>query len=225
LQTPSYRFDVGSDMIRNRASLLGAFAEYGTRTRSGPFARLALAYQQGDASVKRSYLTGSGVDWSNGDTTVAQRAVSTQAGYVFAVKNIAIMPYLGIDYLRTKLNGYAETSGQFPIRFNARTDENVYGTVGLSGHLHVARQTMVSAGIKHVQRLSRSSDPVSANVPGIDPLSVSAASTRQWSELRIGGRFATPVKGSSVDVGYRRRFASSAAVAEDIGSVFYTMGF
>ncbi|MCG1040671.1 autotransporter domain-containing protein [Mycetohabitans sp. B7] len=224
-QAPSYRFDVGNDTMRNRASLFGLFAEYGTHTRPGVFARVALGYQQGDLSINRSYLTASGVDRSNGDTTVAQRAVSTQGGYVFAVRNASIMPYLGIDYLRTKLGDYTETSGQFPVRFNARTDENVYGTVGLSGHLRFTDQTVISAGVKHVQRLSRSNDPVSASVPGFDPFVVGAQSTRQWSEISVGGRFATPVKASSLDIGYRRRFASSAAIAQDMGSVFFTMGF
>ncbi|WP_139337238.1 autotransporter domain-containing protein [Burkholderia sp. b13] len=224
-QAPSYRFDVGNDTMRNRASLFGLFAEYGTHTRPGVFARVALGYQQGDLSINRSYLTASGVDRSNGDTTVAQRAVSTQGGYVFAVRNASIMPYLGIDYLRTKLGDYTETSGQFPVRFNARTDENVYGTVGLSGHLRFTDQTVISAGVKHVQRLSRSNDPVSASVPGFDPFVVGAQSTRQWSEISVGGRFATPVKASSLDIGYRRRFASGAAIAQDMGSVFFTMGF
>ncbi len=224
-QAPSYRFDVSNDTMRNRASLFGLFAEYGTRTRPGVFARVALGYQQGDLSIDRSYLTASGVDRSNGDTTVAQRAVSTQGGYVFAVRNASIMPYLGIDYLRTKLGDYTETSGQFPVRFNARTDENVYGTVGLSGHLRFTDQTVISAGVKHVQRLSRSNDPVSASVPGFDPFVVGAQSTRQWSEFSVGGRFATPVKASSLDIGYRRRFASGAAIAQDMGSVFFTMGF
>ncbi|WP_237576271.1 autotransporter outer membrane beta-barrel domain-containing protein [Mycetohabitans sp. B8] len=224
-QAPSYRFDVGNDTMRNRAGLFGLFAEYGTRTRPGVFARVALGYQQGDLSINRSYLTASGVDRSNGDTTVAQRAVSTQGGYVFAVRNASIMPYLGIDYLRTRLGDYTETSGQFPVRFNARTDENVYGTVGLSGHLRFTDQTVISAGVKHVQRLSRSNDPVSASVPAFDPFVVGAQSTRQWSEFSIGGRFATPVKASSLDIGYRRRFASGAAIAQDMGSVFFTMGF
>ncbi|WP_286133155.1 autotransporter outer membrane beta-barrel domain-containing protein [Burkholderia sp. b13] len=142
---------------------------------------------------------------------------------MFAVRNASIMPYLGIDYLRTKLGDYTETSGQFPVRFNARTDENVYGTVGLSGHLRFTDQTVISAGVKHVQRLSRSNDPVSASVPGFDPFVVGAQSTRQWSEISVGGRFATPVKASSLDIGYRRRFASGAAIAQDMGSVFFTM--
>ncbi|MEJ2768729.1 autotransporter domain-containing protein [Mycetohabitans sp. B46] len=224
-QAPSYRFDVSNDTMRNRASLFGLFAEYGTRTRPGVFARVALGYQQGDLSIDRSYLTASGVDRSKGDTTVAQRAVSTQGGYVFTVRNASIMPYLGIDYLRTKLGDYTETSGQFPVRFSARTDGNVYGTVGLSSHLRFTDQTVISAGVKHVQRLSRSNDPVSASVPSFDPFVVGAESTRQWSEISVGGRFATPVKASSLDIGYRRRFASGAAVAQDMGSVFFTMGF
>ncbi|CBW76428.1 Hypothetical protein RBRH_03464 (plasmid) [Mycetohabitans rhizoxinica HKI 454] len=224
-QAPSYRFDVSNDTMRNRASLFGLFAEYGTRTRPGVFARVALGYQQGDLSIDRSYLTASGVDRSKGDTTVAQRAVSTQGGYVFAVRNASIMPYLGIDYLRTKLGDYTETSGQFPVRFSARTDGNVYGTVGLSSHLRFTDQTVISAGVKHVQRLSRSNDPVSASVSAFDPFVVGAESTRQWSEISVGGRFATPVKASSLDIGYRRRFASGAAVAQDMGSVFFTMGF
>jgi uncharacterized protein YhjY with autotransporter beta-barrel domain len=224
-QAPSYRFDVSNDTMRNRASLFGLFAEYGTRTRPGVFARVALGYQQGDLSIDRSYLTASGVDRSKGDTTVAQRAVSTQGGYVFAVRNASIMPYLGIDYLRTKLGDYTETSGQFPVRFSARTDGNVYGTVGLSSHLRFTDQTVISAGVKHVQRLSKSNDPVSASVSAFDPFVVGAESTRQWSEISVGGRFATPVKASSLDIGYRRRFASGAAVAQDMGSVFFTMGF
>ncbi|WXK35043.1 autotransporter domain-containing protein (plasmid) [Mycetohabitans rhizoxinica] len=224
-QAPSYRFDVSNDTMRNRASLFGLFAEYGTRTRPGVFARVALGYQQGDLSIDRSYLTASGVDRSKGDTTVAQRAVSTQGGYVFTVRNASIMPYLGIDYLRTKLGDYTETSGQFPVRFSARTDGNVYGTVGLSSHLRFTDQTVISAGVKHVQRLSKSNDPVSASVSAFDPFVVGAESTRQWSEISVGGRFATPVKASSLDIGYRRRFASGAAVAQDMGSVFFTMGF
>lgn len=224
-QGPSYKLEVGNDTVRSRADTFGAFVEYGNRLRQGVFARAAIAYQQGDATVNRSYLTGSGLDNSQGETAIGQRAVSTQVGYVFVVKNMAVMPYVGVDYLRTTIDGYTETTGQFPVRFNGRNEDNVYGTVGVNGHLNIAGKAIVSAGLKHVQRLNKNNDPVSGDVLGLGSFSINQDTTEHWNEVAVGVQFAGPAKASRVNIGYGHRFASGASVARDIASVSFTMGF
>ncbi|WP_432263122.1 autotransporter domain-containing protein [Cupriavidus sp. TMH.W2] len=225
-QGPYYKLNINSDSVKSNANTVGAFVEFGNRLRQGVFARAAIAYQQGDATINRTYLTGSGLESSKGDTGIGQRAASAQAGYVFvAGGNIAFMPYVGVDYLKTKIGGYTETTGQFPVRFNSRAENNIYGTVGVNGSINLGGKAIVTAGLKHVQRLTKHNDPVAGDVIGLGSFSIAQDTTERWNEAAIGIQFAGPVKATRVNIGYGHRFASGTSVARDIAAVSFTMGF
>ncbi|MGN7495954.1 autotransporter domain-containing protein [Pseudomonas lactis] len=225
-QGPSSELKINDDHVKGDTNTVGAFIEYGNRLRSGPFLRGAAAYSDGDATIDRSYLTGAGQSKSKGKADVKQKAVSAQAGYVFIVDgNSALMPYLGVDYLNTKLGSYTETSGPFPARFDSRTENNIYGTAGLNGSINLANKAIVTANLKHVERLNNSTDNLSGEVLGVSRFNLKQDTTDRWNEAGIGLQLAGPVKASRVGLTYSHRFASDKAVASDVATVSFSVGF
>lgn len=225
-QGPSSELKINDDHVKGDTNTVGAFIEYGNRLRSGPFLRGAAAYSDGDATVDRSYLTGAGQSKSKGKADVKQKAVSAQAGYVFIVDgNSALMPYLGVDYLNTKLGSYTETSGPFPARFDSRTENNIYGTAGLNGSINLANKAIVTANLKHVERLNNSTDNLSGEVLGVSRFNLKQDTTDRWNEAGIGLQLAGPVKASRIGLTYSHRFASDKAVASDVATVSFSVGF
>ncbi|PMV96493.1 MULTISPECIES: autotransporter domain-containing protein [unclassified Pseudomonas] len=225
-QGPSSSLKIHDDRVEGDTNTVGAFVEYGNRLKQGVFARGAVAISEGDATIKRSYLTGAGTSASKGKSDISQRAVSGQAGYVFIVKdNTAVMPYVGLDYLDTKLDGYTETSGPYPVQFDSRTQNNVYGTAGVTGSLNLGNKAILSANLKHVERLNNSNDDLSGEVLGVSTFDLKQDTTERWDEVGLGVQLAGPVKASRVGVSYGHRFNSDKAVASDVATVSFSVGF
>lgn len=225
-QGPSTSLKINDDRVEGDTNTVGAFVEYGNRLKQGVFARGAVAISEGDATIKRSYLTGAGTSASKGKSDISQRAVSGQAGYVFIVKdNTAVMPYVGLDYLDTKLDGYTETSGPYPVQFDSRTQNNVYGTAGVTGSLNLGNKAILAANLKHVERLNNSNDDLSGEVLGVSTFDLKQDSTERWDEVGLGVQLAGPVKASRVGVSYGHRFNSDKAVASDVATVSFSVGF
>lgn len=225
-QGPSTSLKINDDRVEGDTNTIGAFVEYGNRLRKGVFARGAVAVSEGDATIKRSYKTGAGDDESKGKSDVSQRAVSGQVGYVFILQdNIAVMPFLGVDYLNTKLDSYTETSGSFPARFDKRTEENIYGTAGLNASMNLANKAIVSANIKHVSRLNNSQDDLTGDVIGVSRFDMKQDTTERWNEVGVGLQVAGPFKASRVGVTYGHRFGSDKAVASDVATLSLSIGF
>ncbi|TCV51565.1 autotransporter domain-containing protein [Pseudomonas sp. 460] len=225
-QGPSSSLKIHDDRVEGDTNTVGAFVEYGNRLKQGVFARGAVAISDGDATIKRSYLTGAGTSASKGKSDISQRAVSGQAGYVFIVKdNTAVMPYVGLDYLDTKLDGYTETSGPYPVQFDSRTQNNVYGTAGVTGSLNLGNKAILSANLKHVERLNNSNDDLSGEVLGVSTFDLKQDTTERWDEVGLGVQLAGPVKASRVGVSYGHRFNSDKAVASDVATVSFSVGF
>lgn len=225
-QGPNSSLKINDDRVEGDTNTVGAFVEYGNRLKKGVFTRGAVAISEGDATIKRSYLTGAGTSASKGKSDISQRAVSGQAGYVFIVKdNAAVMPYVGLDYLDTKLEGYTETSGSYPVQFDSRKQNNVYGTVGVTGSLNLGNKAILSANLKHVERLNNSNDDLSGEVLGVSTFDLKQDTTERWDEVGLGVQMAGPLKASRVGVSYGHRFNSDKAVASDVATVSFSVGF
>ena len=225
-QGPSTSLKINDDRVKGDTNTIGAFVEYGNRLKKGVFARGAVAVSEGDATIKRSYLTGAGALESKGKADVSQRAVSGQAGYVFILNdNVAVLPYLGLDYLNTKLDSYTETSGPFPAHFDSRTEKNIYGTAGVSTSVNLGNKAIVSANIKHVERLNNQHDDLTGEVMGVSNFDLKQDTTERWNEVGVGMQMAGPFKASRVGVSYGHRFGSDKAVASDVATFSISVGF
>jgi probable HAF family extracellular repeat protein len=225
-QGPNTSLKINDDRVEGDTNTVGAFVEYGNRLKQGVFARGAVAAAEGDATIKRSYKTGAGSSSSKGKSDISQYAVSGQAGYVFIVKdNAAVMPFVGLDYLDTKLDGYTETSGPYPVQFDSRKQNDVYGTAGVTGSLNLGNKAILSANLKHVERLNNSSDDLSGEVLGVSTFDLKQDTTERWDEVGLGVQMAGPMKASRVGLSYGHRFNSDKAVASDVATVSFSVGF
>lgn len=223
---PNYHLTVNGDGVSDNANMYGLFVEYGNRLRRGVFARAAIAYQQGDATVGRSYPAGSGLGYSSGTSGIGQRAVSTEAGYVFIISNRgAVMPYLGVDYLRTGIDGYSEAGGQNAAKFSGASDNSVFGTLGINCSFNFNGHAILTAGFKHVQRLNSSSPMLTGTAADGTAFGSTLPVNERWNQASLNLQFEGPAPGSRIDLSYGHSFASSPGVARDVAGVSFTMGF
>lgn len=225
-QGPNYHLNVNGANVSSDDNTFGLFVEYGNRLRQGVFARAAIAYQQGNATIGRSYPVGSETGYSVGTAGIGQKEISTQAGYVFIVQNnVAIMPYAGIDYQHSSIDAYSETGGANPASFSGASQNNLFGTLGVNGSLNLGGRAIVTAGLKHIQRLNSASDPISANISGVGNVTAAAATNERWNEATLNLQFEGPARGSRINLQYGHTFGSSPGVPRDIASVSFAMGF
>lgn len=84
-----------------------------------------------DASTKRNYINGGGLDGSKGETNGMGYGVAVRAGYEFELTDkTAFMPYTELQWSHTKLNGYTETGGGFPATIGDQTGNSIVSRFG-----------------------------------------------------------------------------------------------
>ncbi|EKF59318.1 extracellular repeat-containing protein, HAF family [Agrobacterium albertimagni AOL15] len=74
----------------------------------------------GDLSMRRAYLNGTGTDISEGEADTRTLGFRARLDWLdsFEVQSVAFTPYASFTHLATKTDGYAETGGSFPARFD-----------------------------------------------------------------------------------------------------------
>lgn len=74
----------------------------------------------GDLSMRRAYLNGTGTDISEGEADTRTLGFRARLDWLdaFEVQSVAFTPYGSFTHLTTKTDGYAETGGSFPARFD-----------------------------------------------------------------------------------------------------------
>ena len=88
----------------------------------------------GDADMTRGYSNAGIIDHSKGKTDVNSWGVRARLewdrGVSFA--NTFVSPYVDASYGRARMDGYTETGGGFPVRFDARTDKSTELRLGFN---------------------------------------------------------------------------------------------
>ncbi len=142
--------------------------------------------------IKRGYLNGNDVTSSTGNTTANGYGVTARVGYAFAnvLPKTQLTPFVSYTFSSFHLNGYTETDGPFPARFDGYTANAQTSRLGADARFTFAPGKWLWGTLAWAHRLdgAKGTD-ISGTVIGLFNMTATGASTAQdWTEVTGGAR-------------------------------------
>ncbi len=124
---------------------------------------------RGDAQVKRGYLNAGLVDQSRGNPDNRTWGLRARLDWeqAFNVAGASVSPYGDLSYIRSRLDGYTETGGGFPARFDARTEKATELRLGFNAEKPLVNDLAFVGLLEGVHRFERSGARVSGEIIGL----------------------------------------------------------
>lgn len=105
-----------------------------------------------DADIRRSYTNGGSLTTSQGDTNVRAGIVRLRADWQNALTlgSTTVNPFVSLAVGRTVVDGYTETFGSFPARFDAQTLVTGEGRLGILARTALGATTTLGGSLELV---------------------------------------------------------------------------
>ncbi|MEN3931733.1 autotransporter domain-containing protein [Microvirga sp. W0021] len=143
-----------------------------------------------DIDISRSYMNGSRASVLSKDSTDGQSwGALGRVGWSFAMLDKTwLTPYAEIEWTRSKVGGYQEEGGPFPIAFKNQTARELISRLGLEVRHQFSDSFEMFARAAWAHRLSGHADILKGIM--IDTYDVSSGNIRlskkDWAELAVG---------------------------------------
>lgn len=149
------------------------------------WATLGIFYHWSDAEIKRGYMNARAPDVSSGKTKaripglrIRLDAEAQQLGY------LELSPYIELTTLHMRVNGYKESAGSFPVRFNKRKENSTQGRLGLHNKLPLKQNWYLTSQAEGVHVFQKKRSNMTGEVIGICPFDIPGQKLRNTSWLR-----------------------------------------
>lgn len=139
------------------------------------------------ADLRRAYGNGAGVDFSTGATRVQTALLRAKLEWrdALTLGTTGFSPWGAVTVGTTHVDGFAETGGGFPARFDAQDHVSVETRLGVTATTALGGSTVLKTGLEAVHRFDGQGGGVSGSVPGAFAFTLPAAGHGQtW--LRAG---------------------------------------
>lgn len=146
-------------------------------------------YNAGDADIQRGYLNAGTPVLSVGNPGVQTAGGRLRLDWYRAleVKAFALTPYTSVSYFRSRVDGYTETGGGFPVRWNERTEETTEARVGVDAVYALSEGTRLLGRLEAVHRLEGHSNRASGTILGLGNFEFAGMNyQRDWWRAGIG---------------------------------------
>ena len=156
----------------------------------GLYATVGTFYQSGEVDIDRAYLVSGAVEESSASPDSRTWGLRARLDWenAFAYKSARFSPYADIWHSRAKLDGYTETGGGFPARFDSREDNITELRAGLNLALPTSAPAVeFVANIEGVHRFTSSADSTTGEIIGIGSFDLDGQDFRQnWLKGGVG---------------------------------------
>lgn len=215
---------------KTTGNMYGGFIGYGQLDGTGLQAHLSLAVANGDAGIKRAYMAGAVADVSQGTADYTQRGLDFSIGYgKYAGNNWLVTPYVGIVSTKTSFDGYTETGGSFPARFDSGSTRNTYGQFGIKGKMTCSSTIKLVADISRMQHLSGDDPVLSGQLVDAFAFNQPLAQTKSYNRYYLGMNITTSsAQGknpSDISLGYTKFTGANFGSSNDVFSIKAQFGF
>ncbi len=143
----------------------------------------------GDADIRRGYLNAGVSDVSMAQPNVQTWALRAHLEWDRALQwgGAALSPYTALSYARTRLDGYTETGGGFPARFDARSEGNTELRLGMNGVKPLSGGARLTGIVEGVHRFEKTGTTTSGQVVGLFGFNLPGEQFRQnWVRAGAG---------------------------------------
>ncbi len=143
----------------------------------------------GELSMHRAYLNGTGTDVSKGEADITTTGFRARLDWLnaFAVKNATFTPNASLTHLTTKVDGYSETGGSFPARFDEVEGSSNTVRLGLDGRLDLTTTVSLIGRAEIAHRFEDQAPGTSGEIIGFSSFDLPGAPIEQnWLRGGIG---------------------------------------
>ncbi|SIP95419.1 Autotransporter beta-domain-containing protein [Rhizobium sp. RU35A] len=194
------RFSVGGTYSNQDLDAGGSVRQRGyylspeVSTHLGSDVYLTLGGYLGRSSIDtaRGYLNGSSQDYSNGSTHADTWGAKIRFDWLNAANIGAtdITPYAGLSYARTKVDGYTETGGSFPVSYDETKDHSTVLRIG-ADFVHPLTDTVrLLAKAEADYQFEKHAATTSGTLIGLNDFSIAGQDLKQfWVRGGLGAEF------------------------------------
>lgn len=151
-----------------------------------------------DVDIRRGYSNGAATDYSVGETDAQGAALRARVDWLDAATfgNTSLNPFASVGFSTVHVDGYTETGGAFPARFDGQTVTSREVRLGLSAVTEIAEAATLTTTLEAVHR-SGDAPGTSGVVPGVFGFDLGGGSSSQnW--VRAGAELDFAITESAV---------------------------
>jgi probable HAF family extracellular repeat protein len=140
-----------------------------------------------DTDIRRGYMNGAVEDSSSGRPDIDSVALRARIDWldIWQLGGSTFTPYIQFALIHTSMDGYTETGGGFPVRFNKRDHTARELRMGMSGEHLLSETTTLRGNVEAVHRFDQSSAATSGQVIGLFGFDLPGIDHKQnW--MRVG---------------------------------------
>jgi probable HAF family extracellular repeat protein len=190
---------------------------YGLRLEAGAMASLL------NLRLERGYQNGAGSAQSKGKTQGEGYGLFGRLGWAFPVtEHIAVQPFIQHSWQHIHFDGYTESDGPFPAKYDAFSDTVNTSRAGIEGQYAFSESLGLRAWVAYSHRYENESPSMSGEVIGLNAFEFSGTDLDQdWMDTGMGVTW-RPLDGFTT---FSR--LGLAVDADDTGTpdVTWTLGF
>lgn len=152
-------------------------------------ATLSGYFSWGKADIRRGYLNGAANDSSFGSAATQAFGFRARLDWrdAFSVATTAFSPFVSYTYLNSHMNGYTETGGSFPVRFDGSREISNAIRIGADATTPLNEQFALVTRLEYGHRFERTAAGVSGEVLGLTDFSIDGPAVKQdWVRAGIG---------------------------------------
>ena len=142
---------------------------------------LTAYYGRFDTTMNRNYQNGANIDTSRGTPDATSKALRVRVDWKDAAQlgSVSVSPYAAYTWMRTSVDGYTETGGGFPVRFDSNSWDTNDIRIGAAGLLALNTTTDLRAGAEAVHRFEGNNAGSSGQILGLSSFAVGGQSIKQ----------------------------------------------
>lgn len=153
--------------VSMEAPIASVFAGWGAPDESGFQFFTSAAFARFNTDITRGYANGAGTACSNGETTIDSTALHGRIAYGIKLgTNSVAGPFAEVTAVQSQQDGYSETGGPFPAKFEARDDTSVIARFGLNTNIAISPDLQLTLFGNWAIRPYDDADPVAGNFEG-----------------------------------------------------------
>jgi len=146
-------------------------------------------YNAGDADIQRGYRNAGTPVKSVGSPDSTTSALRLRLDWLNAVQagDLRLTPYGSVSRYRGRIDGYTETGGGFPVRWDGRTEYSTLGRLGADAAYVLGESWMLLGKLEYVHRFGSQSTGASGTILGLGNFTTDGLNYKEnWGRANIG---------------------------------------
>jgi probable HAF family extracellular repeat protein len=146
-------------------------------------------YNSGSASVRRGYWNAGLTDYSKGDTSTEVIGLRARLDWLDAWKlgEANLTPYTSLTATSAKVDGYTESGGGFPARWNGRSESATVLRAGVDAVLPVSGNVNLLGRLELANRFQGAGSTATGEILGLSGFGVGGQAQRKsWLRTGVG---------------------------------------